>query len=193
MIKNICFLGYSKNKSKLISFLKNKKNIKLIQLYNKNLTLKEASKADLIISFGYKKIIKKKILKIVKRPIINLHISYLPFNRGTHPNYWSFIEKTPKGITIHEMDEKIDEGKIIKRKKIHLNKLVNSKNLTFQNTYNLLKNEIEDLFINNFDMILSYKYKTFKARGKGSYHKRSDLPKNFKNWSSNINQYLKTQ
>ena len=193
MIKNICFLGYSKKETKLISFLKNKKNIKLIQLYNKNLTLKEARKADLIISFGYKKIIKKKILKIVKRPIINLHISYLPFNRGRHPNYWSFIEKTPKGITIHEMDEKIDEGKIIKRKKIYFNKLLNSKNLTFQNTYNLLKNEIEDLFINNFDMILSYKYNTFKARGKGSYHKKSDLPINFKNWSSKINQYLKTQ
>ena len=193
MIKNICFLGYSKKETKLISFLKNKKHIKLIQLYNKNLTLKEARKADLIISFGYKKIIKKKILKIVKRPIINLHISYLPFNRGRHPNYWSFIEKTPKGITIHEMDEKIDEGKIIKRKKIYFNKLLNSKNLTFQNTYNLLKNEIEDLFINNFDMILSYKYNTFKARGKGSYHKKSDLPINFKNWSSKINQYLKTQ
>ena len=193
MIKNICFLGYSKNETKLISFLKKKKYVKLIHLHNKNLTLKEASKADLIISFGYKKIIKKKILKIVKRPIVNLHISYLPFNRGSHPNYWSFVKKTPKGVTIHEIDEKIDQGKIIKRKKINFNKLVNSKNLTFQNTYIILKKEIEDLFINNFNMILRYKYKTFKARGKGSYYKKADLPKNFKNWNSKINQYLKTQ
>ena len=190
MIKKIYFLGYSKKETKLINFLKNKKNIKLIHFYNKNLTLIEASKADLIISFGYKKIIKKKILKIVKRPIINLHISFLPYNRGAHPNYWSFIEKTPKGVTIHEIDEKVDMGKIIKRKKINFNKLLDSNNLTFQNTYNFLKNEIEHLFISNFDMILDNNYKTFKTRGKGTYHKKSDLPKNFKNWDSKIIQYL---
>ena len=190
MIKKIYFLGYSKKDTKLINFLKSKKQIKLIHLNNKNLTLKEASRADLIISFGYKKIIKKKILKIVKRPIINLHISYLPYNRGAHPNYWSFVEKTPKGVTIHEIDEKVDMGRIIKRKKISFNKLDNPNNFTFQSTYNFLKNEIEHLFINKFDMILSNKYKTFKARGKGSYHKKSDLPKNFKNWNSKIIDYL---
>ena len=104
MYKYIYFLGYSKKKTRLISFLKKKKKIKLVQLFNKDLSLKNAARADLIISFGYKKIINQNILNIVKRPIINLHISYLPYNRGKYPNYWSFVNKTPKGVTIHEID-----------------------------------------------------------------------------------------
>ena len=108
MTKYIYFLGYSKKKTRLINFLENKKDIKLVHLHNKDLSSKNAITADLIISFGYKKIIKKKILEFVKRPIINLHISFLPYNRGSHPNYWSFINNTPKGVTIHEIDHEID-------------------------------------------------------------------------------------
>lgn len=48
-------------------------------------------------------------------------MSYLPYNKGTHPNYWSFIENTPKGVMIHEIDKGIDTGNIIVQKKIKLN------------------------------------------------------------------------
>ena len=37
-----------------------------------------------------------------------MHISYLPFNRGAHPNYWSFKDNSPKGVTIHFIDNGID-------------------------------------------------------------------------------------
>jgi len=188
MYKYIYFLGYSKKKKRLISFLKKKKKIKLVQLFNKDLSLKNAARADLIISFGYKKIINQNILNIVKRPIINLHISYLPYNRGRYPNYWSFVNKTPKGVTIHEIDHKIDRGKIIYRKKVFFK---NFKKLTFEITYNKLKSEIEKLFINNFNKILQNDYKTFRATDEGSFHVESELPKSFKNWKVNIYKYLK--
>ena len=51
---------------------------------------------DLIISYGYNKIINERYLKKLIRPPINLHISYLPYNRGSHPNFWSFVDKTPQ-------------------------------------------------------------------------------------------------
>lgn len=188
MIKYIYFLGYSKKRTRLITFLKKKKNIKLIHLHNKNLNITNATKADLIISYGYKKIIKKNILNIVKRPIINLHISFLPYNRGYHPNYWSFLEKTPKGISIHEIDHRIDKGDIILRKKINFKNL---KKLSFKNSYDILNNEIEELFINNFNKILKGNYRTFRPTIKGSFHKKSDLPKSFKLWNTNIYEYLK--
>ena len=35
-----------------------------------------------------------------KGKIINLHISFLPFNRGYYPNLWSHQEGTPSGVTI---------------------------------------------------------------------------------------------
>ena len=188
MAKLIYFLGYSKNKTRLINFLKKKKNIKLVQLHNRDLSLKNAFAADLIISFGYKKIIKKNILQMVKRPIINLHISFLPYNRGSHPNYWSFVENTPKGITIHEVDEEIDRGKIIIRKKVNFE---NIKRLTFKNTYDILINEIERQFIINFNKILKNNYITFRAKEIGSFHKKNDLPKFFKTWDIDIYKYLK--
>ena len=40
---------------------------------------------------------------------------------GQDPNLWSFIEDTPKGVTIHEIDEGIDTGDIIFQKEIVLN------------------------------------------------------------------------
>ena len=153
-----------------------------------DLSLKNAFAADLIISFGYKKIIKKNILQMVKRPIINLHISFLPYNRGSHPNYWSFVENTPKGITIHEVDEEIDRGKIIIRKKVNFE---NIKRLTFKNTYDILINEIERQFIINFNKILKNNYITFRAKEIGSFHKKNDLPKFFKTWDIDIYKYLK--
>lgn len=188
MTKYIYFLGYSKKRTRLINFLENKKNIKLVHLHNRDLSLKNAIKADLIISFGYKKIIKKKILRFVKRPIINLHISFLPYNRGSHPNYWSFINNTPKGITIHEIDNEIDKGKIIIRKKINFK---NVEKLTFRTTYDLLICEIERLFLNNFNKILKGNYDTFQPKDIGSFHKKKDLPKSFRNWDLNIYKYLK--
>ena len=90
MKKQICFLGYSKKKTRIIKLLE-KKNFIVKKLHNRRLSKKNAIESDLIISFGYKKIIKKKVIKLTKRPIINLHISYLPFNRGTYPNFWSFL------------------------------------------------------------------------------------------------------
>ena len=140
MSKKIIFLGYRKSRTSLISFLRKKKNI-VYEFGNKIIKTNDVEKADLIISFGYKHIINQNILNIVKRPIINLHISYLPFNRGSHPVFWSFVENTPKGVSIHEIDKEIDLGNIIFRKKYIFKK----KNLTFQEAYLMLICEIEKL------------------------------------------------
>ena len=50
--------------------------------------------------------------------MINLHISYLPYNKGAHPNFWSWVKNTPKGVSIHLISEKIDAGDIIFQKKL---------------------------------------------------------------------------
>lgn len=185
-MKKILFLGYSSKKTRLISFLR-KKN-KVTVACQKKLTRKIARNFDLVISFGYNKIISVDILKILKRPAINLHISYLPYNKGSHPNYWSFVNNTPKGVTIHEINEKIDAGNIIFRKKINF-KI--SKNLTFKHTYIKLKKEIENLFLKNYNTIISGKYKTLHIKNVKSFHSKKDLPNNFTNWNVKIKDHLK--
>lgn len=72
---------------------------------------------DFIISYNYRYIISKEIIDFVNGNAINLHISYLPYNRGSHPNIWSFLEETPKvyhlsdGYTSSEKDIHLNLGK----------------------------------------------------------------------------------
>jgi len=71
---------------------------------------------DFIVCFGYGRILKRKIINHV--PCINIHVGYLPYNRGPNPNLWAWLDGTPKGVTIHYMDKNIDTGDIIAQKKI---------------------------------------------------------------------------
>ncbi len=182
-MKNILFLGYKKNKTKIISFLK-KKKFNVIEFGNRKITDSTFKKNFiLVISFGYKKIIKPSVIKRLKRPIINLHMSYLPFNRGAHPNFWSFIENTPKGVSIHEIDENIDTGPVVVKKKVIFKNLNRH---TLKSTYEVLFKEIENLFIKNFSIILKKKYKKKFSKSKGSIHFKKDFPKKIKNWKIKI-------
>tara|TARA_Y100000590_G_scaffold358063_1_gene413233 strand:- start:607 stop:1770 length:1164 start_codon:yes stop_codon:yes gene_type:complete len=175
----IAFLGYNSKKTKLINFLKSKGNRVVYFHGNKKLCLK---KYDLVISFGYKKKISHTTLKELKRPAINLHISYLPHNRGSHPNFWSFVNNTPKGVTIHEINKNIDEGKIIFQKKIKFSK----KHDDFKKTYEYLKYSIEKLFIKNYIKIIKQKYKSTTQNKRGSLHYKKEIPKWQKNWKLKI-------
>jgi len=183
MQKQCLFLGYKKNQTSLIYFLKKKKFV--VKNYQKIPSLKEFKQSDLIISFGFRKIISENIIKKLKKKIINIHLSYLPFNRGAHPNFWSFIENTPSGVSIHEIDKGIDSGNIIFRKKIYFN-IGLKKFSTFKKTYNYLFLQAEKLFKNNFNKIYNYKYKKKFNNYKGTFHYKKDLPKWMKNWNMNI-------
>ena len=182
------FLGYNRKKTKLIKMLETK-GYKVSNITRK-ISFSDIENNDLYISFGYRKIIPKKILLRAKRPIINLHLSFLPFNRGAHPNFWSFIEDTPSGVSIHEIDNGVDTGPIIFQKKIKFNYKKN-KNITFKSTYNILFKEVESLFAKNINKLISKNYKTYKQKNKFSIHKKKDLPKNVKSWSQKIFSYKK--
>lgn len=185
----IIFLGYKNNQTKIVKFIRSQKiNVKC--LGQKELTEKDFDKnIILIISFGYKSIIKNKILqKYNKIDFINLHMSYLPYNRGAYPNFWSFYKNSPKGVSIHLINKEIDKGKIIFRKKIHFK---NIEKQTFKTTYNYLFKNLENLFIKNFSKIILKRYKIIKVRTKGSFHRKKDLPDTLLSWNTNIYKYLK--
>ena len=181
------FLGYGKKKTKIISALK-KKNC-IVNIFNGDLSRLNLNKYDLFIYFCFMKIINKKNLKKFKRKPINLHLSYLPYNRGAHPNFWSFVDNTPSGVTIHEISNGLDRGKIIFQKRVTINK----KKHTFRTAYNHLFRLAENLFIQNINLIISKKYKTKKQIGKGSFHFKADLPKELTSWNFNIAKFLTKQ
>ena len=112
--------------------------------------LKE-KKIDFAVSYGYRHIIKSNVLHHLKDRIINLHISYLPWNRGADPNLWSFLEDTPKGVTIHYVDEGIDTGDIIAQKEV----VFEQGEQTLSTTYARLQDEMMLLFKSNWPLISS--------------------------------------
>jgi len=184
---NCLFLGYDSKKTSLIKFLKSKK-IKVKLYRNKILTYEIAKKYDIIISFGYRKIISKKIISKLSRPIVNLHISYLPYNRGAYSNFWSFVNKTEKGVTIHEIDYGIDTGNIIFRKKVDFK--TNNKN-TFKSTYKVLILEIEKLFKKKYKPIFLKTYTPKKQLIKTKLNLKKNPPETI-NWNTRINDFLLT-
>tara|TARA_B100001540_G_C15690962_1_gene589240 strand:- start:436 stop:1020 length:585 start_codon:yes stop_codon:yes gene_type:complete len=178
------FLGYSSKQTKIIKFLKDKK-ITVDQNRNKKTNSQIINKYDLCISYGYRRILNYKTLKQLKRPIVNLHISYLPYNKGIYPNLNAFINNTPKGVTIHEIDKGIDTGKIIFQKKINL-KI--SEKTTFRDTYKILRNEMEKLFFKHFKSLILNNYKSFNQ--KKINLKKYRTYKNKINWNIPIKSFL---
>jgi methionyl-tRNA formyltransferase len=73
---------------------------------------------DFAVSHSYRTIVKPPVLNRFGSRIINLHISFLPWNRGADPNLWSFLEDTPAGVTIHVMDSGLDTGSILVQQKL---------------------------------------------------------------------------
>ena len=181
--KKVLFLGYGKEETCLLNELT---KVGCLVDYEESQFF-NISSYDLIISFGYKHLIKKEIILNFKSPIINLHISYLPWNRGAHPNFWSFYDSTPTGVTIHLINDGIDTGPILYQKYVDFD----NDELTFKDTYKRLKEEIEILFIRNIHNIINSKYVPKIQSGKGTFHNKNQLPKEFKGWDSNINEEIR--
>lgn len=68
---------------------------------------------DFIVSFGYNHIIREPYLSKFKDRMINIHTAVLPWNRGAFPNFWSWFDNTPKGVSIHLIEKKLDGGKML--------------------------------------------------------------------------------
>jgi len=70
---------------------------------------------ELIVVSTFNQIITKRIIRIPKYGVINVHPSLLPQYRGTTPTVWALLNGGKKtGITVHFIeDETIDSGRII--------------------------------------------------------------------------------
>jgi folate-dependent phosphoribosylglycinamide formyltransferase PurN len=176
--EKILFLKSDKTPTKIIHTL----NSDGYEVWYTDEKIEDTEDFDMAISFGYRHILRGDVLHNDKCPIINLHIGFLPYNRGVHPNFWSFYDGTPNGVTIHLIDEGIDTGDIIFQRYITFDR--NEK--TFAQTHSRLIAEIEELFIKNMQVIVSKSFTSFPQRGVGSYHKAADLPEEFAGWQSVI-------
>lgn len=168
----ILFLGPSE--SSLVNFLQNLKNEVVVFEEKLNEEIIKEINPDWVISYGYRHILSNPIIDFVYPKIINLHISLLPWNRGADPNLWSFVDNTPKGVSIHLLTKGVDTGDILVQKEVVFGDIEKQ---TLGSTYLLLKQEIELLFIKNWEKIKNQELIPFQQSGKGSYHNSIDKNK----------------
>lgn len=166
----VLFLSNNENANRLYNWLADKCDICLCR-EKLDITIVKEYTPDLIISYNYKYMIRADVIEYMQGNVINLHISYLPWNRGSNPNFWSFVENTPKGVTIHLINEKLDEGAILYQKELEFDVTEE----TFETTYEKLNQEITELFIKNWDEIREKKYVIKKQSDGGSYHNMQDF------------------
>jgi methionyl-tRNA formyltransferase len=118
-------------------------------------------------------LIEKDVLDLLPNRAINLHTSLLPWNRGAYPNLWSFLDDTPKGITIHLMDERIDIGNILLQKEVY----IQGEKETLSSSYKFLHREIQELFISNWDKMKNFQISQIPQMNGGSVHYIKDFDK----------------
>ena len=73
-----------------------------------------AIQPDMIIMLGFSYRIPQEIYNIPCLGFYNVHFSLLPSYKGTDPIFWQMKNgETTGGITIHEVDDDFDSGKIV--------------------------------------------------------------------------------
>lgn len=80
-----------------------------------------AHQPDIIISNGWMFKISSKVFRLAKIGSVNCHSSFLPDYRGGNITYAPLInEETESGVTVHEISEKFDSGRILAQCKIFM-------------------------------------------------------------------------
>ena len=125
--------------------------------------------ADVVVSFGYRHVIPPTVLQACPCPLVNVHVSLLPWNRGADPNFWSWVENTPKGVSLHRITEGLDKGELFAQEPI----VIPSRH-TLRSSYDLLIEAATNLLIDTLPAITNQTALTTDQIGVGSYHRAID-------------------
>jgi methionyl-tRNA formyltransferase len=106
---------------------------------------------DLAISARNNTILKKDFINKFKLGILNCHGGYLPEYKGVGGHIFPIINcESYTGATIHWMNELVDDGSIIDRKKIEI--MANDTGLSL---FNKINDELYNLIVKHFKKVLS--------------------------------------
>jgi methionyl-tRNA formyltransferase len=117
----------TRTKGKFYPFKKmaKKRGIKVVKIKEINDPMVQkiliANKPDLFVSVFFNQLLKPDTINIAKFGAINIHPAYLPDYKGMSPVFWALANgEKQTGVSIHQIDGKIDTGKIIARLKIKI-------------------------------------------------------------------------
>lgn len=149
----------------------------------------KTQKFDLAISYTYRYIVSVEVLKALNNNVVNIHNSLLPWNRGADPNLWSIAEKTPRGVTLHYMNDKLDKGFIIAQEIV-----ADDDNETLKSSYNNLDKAAKSMFKKAFRYYEYWPSLKKRCDGQGSYHSLDDgtlIKKEIDSYNLSISEFRK--
>jgi len=158
-----------------------------------DLEVSDWPECDWVVSFGYRKIIQKRMIEQFKGKIINIHCSLLPWNRGADPNFWSWFDDTPRGVTIHRIDEGIDTGEILNQEVVFDSRFRGA--MTLRTTYEDLQVTAVGLFSRTWPFLINKNWEPKQIAAYkeiGTYHRTGDTDKYWRylplNWESPVSE-----
>ena len=126
---------------------------------------------DYIVCVHFPYVFPAAALAVAQSGVLNLHPSFLPYNRGWHTPSWSILDGTPAGATLHFMSEHLDSGDIVHQQQIEV-----SPGATADTLYAQLKALELEVFREAWPSIVSGQYQRRRqVVGSGTAHRRSDL------------------
>jgi methionyl-tRNA formyltransferase len=126
---------------------------------------------DLGFLVWWPKIIKQPLINLPKYGFINTHPSFLPHNRGKNYNFWALVERTKFGVSLHFVEEGIDNGDIVAQAIIPYNWEDNGESL-----YNKARCEMVNLFKETYPAIRTLNITRQKQNlNDGSFHLSSEI------------------
>lgn len=128
-----------------------------------------SQKFNFALSYTYRHILSARVLNALGNEVLNIHNSFLPFNRGADPNIWSAIDGTPRGVLIHFMDEKLDKGRIVAQAIVPF-----EDGDTLQSSYNKLDVAAQTLFKQIYPLRRFWHEMEKVPLGRGRYHSVQD-------------------
>jgi methionyl-tRNA formyltransferase len=116
-------------------------------------------------------ILKRDFLALGQDVTLNLHPSLLPYARGKDPNFWTIVEESPFGVSIHHVTPDIDAGDVAFQREIPC---------TWEDTGETLYRKAErtmvDLFRDSCSRIAKLDIpKQPQDLASGTFHRRNEL------------------
>ena len=124
----------------------------------------------IFFSIEYEKIIN--VDNFQSSELFNLHFSLLPKYRGCHTNFYQLYNgEKYSGVTLHKINNRIDEGDIIDKKKFK----IKLNDTAYDNYIKLMKCSVL-VFKKNIVKIIKSKYNTKKQNlSNGTYYSRNSV------------------
>jgi methionyl-tRNA formyltransferase len=119
---DIVFLGINETGERVYDYLTDRDDANVLAILTEaeQLDVVTRLEPDLIVSAGFRHIVPDDILAVPDLGAVNLHNSYLPYNRGANANVWSILDDHPAGVSMHYMTAETDAGPIIDRREVSI-------------------------------------------------------------------------